>query len=180
MGEEEDCAEKAPEGRVGRTRVPWEADHGGGWQAGHEPGGALVPNAWRRRGRRQGWAEGDAGLAISMGTYEAPPERNPGLLRPVTRNGLPRKGACLGPAFTSAENILWLQFLCRTRVEVFWERKGGMVAVGSTIRDLRRIKDFWNNPWEDWGRDLIRGTQGNCQAASRTYFRLAGEFRPFG
>ena len=28
------------------------------------------------------------------------------------------------------------------------ERKGGMVGVGSTIRDLRRIKDFWNNPWE--------------------------------
>ena len=56
------------------------------------------------RGRRQGWAEGDAGLAVSMGTSEAPPERNPGL-GPVTTHGL-RKGACLGPAFTSAEDIL--------------------------------------------------------------------------
>ena len=110
-----------------------------------------------------------------MGTSEAPLERNSGLLGPVTRNGLPREGACLVPAFTSAEDILWLQFLYRTRVEVFcWERKGGMVGVGGTMRDLRRIKDFWNDPWEDWGRDLIRGTQQNCQAASRTCFRLAG------
>ena len=31
-----------------------------------------------------------------MGTFEAPPERNPGLLGPVTRNGLPRKGPALG------------------------------------------------------------------------------------
>lgn len=46
-GEEKDCAEKAPEkeGRAGRTRIPWEADHGGGWQAGHELRGGLVPNA---------------------------------------------------------------------------------------------------------------------------------------
>lgn len=45
--EEEDCAEKAPEeeGRVGGNPSSLEVDHGRGWQAGHELGGALVPNA---------------------------------------------------------------------------------------------------------------------------------------
>ena len=166
MGEEE--------GRGGGTRVTWEAGHGGGWQAGHGTRGCSCSQRLKEAGEKAGLGRGRCSPCHLHGNLWGSSGEEPRSSWACHQKWAPQEGACLGPAFTSAEDILCLPFLCRTRVEVFcWERKGGMVGVGSTIRDLRRLKDFWNNPWEDWGRDLIRGTQGNCQAASRTCFRLA-------
>lgn len=86
-----------------------------------------------------------------------------------TALGLPWKWAAQEGALPwvrtlSAEAILWLQLLCGVRGRsICWERKEGNVGAGGTMRDLRRIKNFWNNPWEDWGKDSIQENSRNTK-----------------
>lgn len=56
--------------------------------------------------------------------------------------GSSRRGPALGQHSPQQRILFDFSFFAEQESRYSAERKGGMVGVGSTIRDLRRIKDF--------------------------------------